>query len=182
MGQKKKNSTLKSTALQFTHNHSGQCTHPMRRPVGLPGSALTEHFIRNTYLFMRLSNQTIALQQGNAYNHAGMGQELHLMFTSTNKLGKKMRWNDCCCQTGWFEYLRNSWSPGIFTHNSLWRMIWKTNKKKIQRAAVLQVEMGPEGERPDWSKLTGSNANNQALQQWYAEEHLWTHNVSNPSG
>ena len=29
-------------------------------------------------------------------------------------------WNDCWCQTGWFDYLRNCWSNGIFhTHQSL---------------------------------------------------------------
>ena len=28
-------------------------------------------------------------------------------------------WNDRWCQTGWFEYLRNRWSIGFFTHNSL---------------------------------------------------------------
>ena len=45
-------------------------------------------------------------------------------------------WNDCWCQTGWFEYLRNSWSPGIFTHNSLeslQRMVRKTKKTSSEQ-------------------------------------------------
>ena len=41
--------------------------------------------------------------------------------------------NDCWCQTKWFECLRNCWSPGIFTHNSLQslqRMLHKTSSEQ----------------------------------------------------
>ena len=41
-------------------------------------------------------------------------------------------------------------------------------------------ERGEEKGQTDQSwQERDSNANNQALQQWYAEEHLWTDNASN---
>ena len=57
-------------------------------------------------------------------------------------------WNNCWCQTGWVEYLRKSWSPGIFTrmfHTAdhkvpifVWCSIsWKWKQKKNRTAVHL---------------------------------------------
>ena len=63
-------------------------------------------------------------------------------------------------------------------------MVWKKN---IQWAAVMWAKnallmRGVIGEKARLVDLTGRtwlegdwNANNNTLQQWYAEEHLWTH-------
>ncbi len=56
-------------------------------------------------------------------------------------------WHGCWCQTGWFEYFRNCWSTGIFTHNhlqGLQRMVRK--RENIRWAADLWVK------RPYWCK------------------------------
>ena len=68
---------------------------------------------------------------------------------------------DCWCQTGWFEYLRKSLTPGIFTHNSLrslQRIVRKTKKHPVSSSSagknvLLMREV--RGEGTDWSKLIG---------------------------
>ena len=60
-------------------------------------------------------------------------------------------WNDC--QMGWFDYLRNCWSPFSCT------MVYTFIHKNIQWASVLWAKMHclweVRGEWPDWFKLTG---------------------------
>ena len=84
----------------------------------------------------------------------------------------------------WFEYLYNCWTPGIFTH-SISRVAQNyAIKKNIQWAAILKV--------PCWldrfthKGQTGSswqkgyrNSNNNSVQLWWAEKHLWMHNKLN---
>ena len=49
-----------------------------------------------------------------------------------------------------------------------------------QKHVLLMREVSGEGpvDCRSWEEGDG-NANNRTLQQWYAKEHLWTHNVSN---
>ena len=52
----------------------------------------------------------------------------------------------------------------------------KTKQQKCRPDRERSVEKGQTGQ--SWQE-GDSNANKHILQQWYAEEHLWTHNVSN---
>ena len=91
---------------------------------------LVNRLYKVTSLFTQMSN--ISQSRGSHKMHKKHGQEGQLF---SDQMWSKwlLLWNDCWCQTGWFEYLRNCWSSGIVTHNSLQSLqtiVWKT--KNIQ--------------------------------------------------
>ena len=62
--------------------------------------------------------------------------------------------NGCWCQTGWSEYVRNSWSAGIYTHNHLWVYRERSEKEKISSENALLV-WEVRGEWADWFQMIG---------------------------
>ena len=67
------------------------------------------------------------------------------------------------------DLLGFSWDSRRSTENDAEKK-HPVRNSSVGRNALLIREVRAEG--PDWSKLTDSKANNHALQQWYAEEHL----------
>ena len=61
---------------------------------------------------------------------------------------------------------------------SLQRMVRKKTKTSSEQQFYGQKHVAKGQTGQSWQE-DDSNANNHALQQWYAEEHLWTHNASN---
>ena len=109
-------------------------------------------------------------------------QDVRLFFRPNVRMGKKCDlwpWNDCWCQTGWIEYLRNCWSHRIFTHSSLQSLqrIGVKNKKTsseqqfCKHKCIFNKRRTSRLVKPD-RKVTVMRKNH-ALQQCYAEQHLW---------
>ena len=74
---------------------------------------LTEQVNRNTCTSTPSCNYLISQSCGSSAVHKSM--QIRVRIWNADKMWSKWlwQWNDCWCQTGWFEHLRNCWSPGI---------------------------------------------------------------------
>ena len=132
-----------------------------------------------TSLLMQIFNQPIMWQQIIAYKHADMVKRL-AVFIQNFRIGKK-------CDFSHFDHGR---MPDMVVWVSQQSLEFAENGVKNKKTSSEQQFCGQKrlvnesGQRirarlVKGRKVEDSNVNNHTLQQWYAEEYLWTHNALN---
>lgn len=100
------------------------------------------------------------------------------MFSSIHISGWLRPCRGCCCQMGWFEYLRICWSPGIFSSQAAFLSLHRTvrgGKKQLKR-----WERSKDNGQSASSRAAAVTQITTLLQPWWEnmkEKHLITHGM-----
>ena len=112
------------------------------------------------------------------------GQEVQLFFRPNVRMGTKCAQSDfdrgmITVTYSWFEYLRNCWFSCI-TVSRVCREWCKKQKTSSKQQFCRQKPILNERGQRRRARLVKADRK-VLVQQWYGEEHLWSHNVSNKS-